>query len=464
MKNIKNWKTKYVFFVQLAILLTAIHSCNVTQPYVNKQSIPDNLYENAGKDSANIATLSWKEIFKDPLLQELIAEGIEKNLDLKTAIANLKSAEANFIQSKQAFLPSISGNASAGEYHQANSQGNTPHIYQLYALSSWQADIWGKLKSAKKSMYATYLANEAYKQAVQTQLVSNIAISYYQLLAYDEQLNIVQKSLEVYSKDMETMKTLKNSDVVTGAAVVQSAANYYAVKSTIPDIKNNIRQTENTLSLLLGRSPGAIKRDSIFNEQTYNKLSIGLPTQLLANRPDVKQAELQLRSYFEQINVARTNFYPSLTITGEAGLYSSQLKSFFNAGAFFANIVGGLTQPIFNNGLNKQKLKIAQANYETSEYNYQKILLTAGLEISNALYQYQMVDEKTSSRKEQIANLEKAVHFTKELLKYTSDTNYTDVLTSEQSLLTARQSAVTDKLQQLQAVVNLYAALGGGWK
>ena len=464
MNNIIYRKAHSASFIRATVILITLYGCNVTKPYVNNQVIPENLYRDQGPVNNNMAMLSWKEIFKDPLLQELIAEGIHNNLDLKTAVANLRAAEANFVQSKQAFLPSLSANASGGAYHPANVQASPTQIYQLYALSSWQADIWGKLKSTKRSMYASYLASEAYKQAIQTQLVANIASVYYQLLAYDEQLNIAQKSLESYYKDTETMKVLKNSNVVTGAAVVQSTANYYTVKATVPDIKNNIRQSENTLSLLLGRPSGTIQRNALFTEEVYSDLSTGLPAQLLANRPDVKEAELQLRSNFEQINIARASFYPALTITGEAGLYATQLKSFFNAGAFFANIIGGLTQPIFNNGLNKQRLKIAQANYEASEYNYSKTLLTAGQEVSNALYQYQMVEEKVSSRKEQIANLEKAVHFTKQLLKYTDTTNYTDVLTSEQNLLTARQSAVNDKLQQLQAVVNLYAALGGGWK
>lgn len=459
------FKKRYQFILQIAVFSSVLYSCDVTRSYVNKESVPDKLYGDQVKESStNMASLSWKEIFKDPLLQQLITEGINNNLDLKIATANLKAAEANFVQSKLAFLPSLSANASAGAYHPSDALASNKQVYQLYSLSSWQLDIWGKLRSTKRSMYASYLASEAYKQAVQTQLVANIAVTYYQLLAYDEQLNIVEQSLVVYAKDAETMKILKNSDVVTGAAVVQSAANYYAVKSTVPDIKNNILQAENTLSLLLGKTSGPIKRDSLFNEQTYSELSTGLPVQLLANRPDVKEAELQLRSYFEQVNIAETSFYPAFTITAQAGLYSTQLNSYFNAGNFLANIVGGLAQPIFNNGLNKQKLKIAKANYEAAEYNYSKVLLTAGQEVFNALYQYQMVDEKIPSRLEQIANLEKAVHFTKELLKYTSNTNYTDVLTSEQSLLSARQSAVTDKLQQLQAVVNLYAALGGGWK
>lgn len=459
-----NKPIRYIFSLCLSLSVFLYCGCKVTKPYINEQAIPAHLYRDSSFATANMATLSWKEIFKDTLLQALIAEGINNNLDLHIAMANLKSAEANFIQSKQAFLPTLSGNASAAAYDPAKAQGTNTQVYQLYALSSWQVDIWGKLRSMKRSMYASYLAGEANKQAVQTQLVADIAATYYQLLAYDEQLKIIQRSLEVYAQDTAAIKILKNSDVVTGAAVVQSAANFYAVQSTVPDIKNNIRQAENTLSILLGRAPGSIRRDSLFNEQVYQELSTGVPAQLLANRPDVRQAEFQLRSYFELINVARTYFYPSLTITGEAGLYAVELKSFFNASAFFANIVGGLTQPIFNNGLNKQRLRVAKANYEASIYNYNKALLTAGQEVSNALYQYQMVDEKAAARKGQIANLEKAVRFTKELLKYTSNTNYTDVLTSEQSLLAARQSAVTDKLQQLQSVVNLYAALGGGWQ
>ncbi|MFT3980826.1 MAG: efflux transporter outer membrane subunit [Ferruginibacter sp.] len=453
-------------YIILVIAATAgLYACHVTRPYSSNEQVAANLYrEPATADSANIATLSWNEIFKDSLLQQLIREGIANNLNLKTAAANIKAAEANYTQSIKAFYPSLSATGQGGLYAPADQQGNNKQLYQLYASSSWQADIWGKLKSTKRSMYASLLQSQAYQQAVQTQLVADIAGAYYTLLAYDAQLGIAQTSVEKYARDVETMKLLKNSDVVTGAAVVQSAANYYAVMATIPDIKNNIRQTENTLSLLLARTPGAIARDSIFTQQVDTSLNTGLPAQLLANRPDVREAEFQLRNTFELTNVARTYFYPSVTITGEAGLYSNNISTFFRPGAMFANLIGGITQPIFNNGLNKQRLKVAQANYEAAQYNFQQSLLTAGQEVSNALYQYQMASDKSLSRREQIANLEKAVFFTSELLKYTSNTNYTDVLTSEQNLLSARQSAVNDKLQQLQAIVNLYAALGGGWK
>ena len=198
-------RIKYQVLAQVFVTSLLLYSCNITKPYINKEAVPENLYGTAATSDSSMAMLSWKEIFKDPNLQDLISEGIDKNLNLKIAAANLKVAEANFAQSKQAFLPSLSGNGSAGGYHPASSQGSADQVYQLYALSSWQADIWGKLRSSKRSMYASYLASEAYKKAVQTQLVADIAMSYYQLLAYDEQLRIVQQSLEVYSKDTETM-------------------------------------------------------------------------------------------------------------------------------------------------------------------------------------------------------------------------------------------------------------------
>lgn len=453
----------------LLLLITGgvlmLQACRVTRPYSNNQQVAADLFrDTVSTDTNNIATLKWAEIFKDTLLQNLIKEGIQNNLDLKTATASIKAAEANYAQSGKAFYPTLSAATQGGVYHPADQQGASTQLYQLYLSASWQADIWGKLKSSKKAMQALLEQSEAYKQAVQTQLVADIAGAYYTLLAYDAQLSIAQTSVEKYSKDVETMKMLKNSDVVTGAAVVQSSANYYSVQATIPDIKFNIRQTENTLSLLLGKAPGPIARDSIFHEEAYPDLNTGIPVQLLANRPDVKEAESQLRNTFELINVARTYFYPSVTITGQAGLYSNALSTFFKPGAFFANLIGGLTQPVFNNGINKQRLEVSKVNFEIAQNNFSQTLLTAGEEVSNALYQYQMANEKNTSRKEQIANLEKAVFFTSELLKYTSETNYTDVLTSEQNLLAARQSAVNDKLQQLQAIVNLYAALGGGWR
>ncbi len=299
---------------------------------------------------------------------------------------------------------------------------------------------------------------------MQTQLVSDIASNYYLLLAYDAQLQLTQQTLALRKEEVETMKVLKDADVVTGAAVVQSSANRYSVEVTIPDLKQNIRETENAISVLLGRTPDSIARATLNAQVITTELKTGVPAQLLANRPDVQQAELQVRNSFELINVARTYFYPQLTITGGAGWSNTSLANVFNASSFFANIAAGLTQPIFNQGINKQRLTVAQANQEEDVTTFKKTILTAGQEVSNALYSYKSSIDKDTLRSQQIAFLQKSVEYTKELLKFSSATNYTDVLTSEQSLLAAQLNSISDKLQQLTAMVTLYRSLGGGWR
>jgi len=453
-------------FAIVIVLIVIISSCKVTQPYKQPADATNNkLYRDTlNTDTTNIGTISWKQMFGDTLLQLLIQEGISNNLDLKVAIARIKTAAANFKQSRLAFLPAVDANPSATFQRVPSTQFGFPEAYLLQLTSSWEADIWGKLSSAKRAALASLLQSEAYKRAVQTQLVSDIATDYYLLLAYDAQLQITERTVENRIKEVETMKLLKESNVVTGAAVVQSAANRYSVEITIPDLKQSIRETENELSILLGRNPDTILRSTIEEQRTNTNLATGVPAQLLANRPDVQQAEFQLRNSFELVNVARTYFYPSLTITGSAGFSSTSLAQLFDPVSFFANVTGGLLQPVFEQGLNKQRLAVAQANQEEYLNTFRKTILIAGQEVSNALYSYGAAVGKQSLRSEQIAYLQKSVDYTKQLLEYSSTTNYTDVLTSEQSLLAAQLSSVNDKLQQLTAVVGLYRSLGGGWR
>ncbi|MVT12471.1 efflux transporter outer membrane subunit [Chitinophaga tropicalis] len=453
----------------VAALVAMTASCKVTKPYQRPEQVADNaLYRDVNTtDSATIANMPWQQLFTDTDLQALIQEGISNNLDLKIAVARIKSASANLQQSKLAFLPTLDATASATKKKLSVTQGAgflATTSYELSLSSSWEADIWGKLRSTKKAYLSAFLQSEAYRRAVLTQLIADIATNYYALLAYDAQLAITEKTVTNRIADVEAMKVLKESDVVTGAAVVQSAANRYSAEVTIPDLKQNIRETENAICILLGRAPAPITRTSLDAQAVNTDLHTGVPAQLLANRPDVQQAEYQLRYYFELTNVARTYFYPSLSITATGGLSNTSVSKLFDASSFFGSIVGSLTQPIFNQGLNKQRLKVAEANQEESLATFRQTLLTAGQEVSNALFKYQAAIDKAKIRSEQINYLQKSVDFTKELLKYTSSTNYTDVLTSEQSLLAAQLNSVSDKLQQLQAVVSLYRSLGGGWK
>lgn len=461
--------------VVLGVIGVFLSACGVTRKYERRTEVEvDKLYRGEQRgDTVTIASVPWRKLFADTVLQGLIAEGLEKNYDLKIAVARMQSAAANLQQSKLAFLPAVSGNAqlthSKSSLAQIRANGvNTTtipvnDIYALTGTASWELDVWGKLRSNKRAYAAAFLQSAAYRHAVQTQLIATIATDYYQLLAYDAQVRIVEATVENRKKDVEIVKALKQGALVTGADVMNSASNLHAAELQLPDLKRSRRELENALSILLAQPPDSITRTSFDAQSLDSTLHTGVPAQLLANRPDVQQAEYAFRSAFELTNAARTYFYPALTITGTGGWATANtLQGFFN-GTFYGSIVGGLAQPIFNQGLNKQRLRKAQATQQEAYYTYQTTLLTAGEEVSNALYAYDMGREKEQIRGQQIADLEKATDFTRELLKYSSATNYTDVLTAEQNLLSARLNGIADRLQQLQAIVELYRALGGGW-
>ena len=467
MKSIYKHSLLVIGFVVLIL------SACVTKKYETPKVTTENLYrDNSTTDTVTIADLPWKNLFNDVNLQTLIQQGLNENLDLKQAIERIKIAQATLQQSKAAFLPTLQADVSVTDAKQSQAALNFPpgvninletQTYRAQLSTSWEADIWGKLSSAKRASYATLLQSDAAKRAVQTQLIANIANGYYNLLALDKQLAITLQTIKSRTNNVETMKALKEGAKVNGAAVVQSEANLYAAEVTVPDLKRSIRETENALNVLLARVPGTILRSDLDTQSPYANLQTGVSAQLLKNRPDVQAAELGFRSAFENTNVAKTFFYPALTLTASGGLSTLQLSDFFNNSVFY-NLVGGITQPIFARGQNKARLTTAQAQQQQAFYTFKQTILTSGQEVSNALYAYQTATEKEITRAKQIASLTKAVDFTQELLRYSSATNYTDVLTSEQSLLAAQLSGVSDKLQKLQAVVNLYRALGGGWK
>jgi multidrug efflux system outer membrane protein len=459
--------------VAVTLCAAVFASCKVSKTYERPNVITSGLYrENTSTDTTSIANRSWQSMFSDPILKELIQEGLAQNLDLKNAIQNIVQAQATLRQNKLALFPSLDLNATYTRSKSSTASLNFPpginintltNTYRLQLSTSWEADIWGKLSSAKRSALNSYLQSDAVKRAIQTQVIGDIANNYYILLALDRQLEITELTLRKRIENVETLKALKEGAVVTGAAVVQSEANRYAAEVTIPDLKQDIRQTENALSILLGRAPGPIRRNKLSDQQALAELSIGVPAQLLQNRPDVQAAEFAFRRSLEDVKVAKTFFYPALTLTASGGFSNLQLKDFFNQSIFY-NIVGGLTQPIFQQGANTARLTRARSIQLQALNDFQSSLLTAGEEVSNSLYAYQAANAKEDSRAKQIQALEKAVEYTEQLLRFSSATNYTDVLTSEQSLLAAQLSGVNDRLQKLQAVVNLYRALGGGWK
>src|SRR5580692_9087439 len=458
-----------------AIATLLIISC-VTQKYqVPGLAVRGTLFrDSTSGDTATIATLPYKSLFADTILQGLIEEGLRENPDLKVAIQRMNEAGESFQQSRAALLPDLSANANVNPSRLSAAAQDIPPayigaypltttLYQISLTSTWEADIWGKLKSAKRSAFAAYLQTDAARRAIQTQLIADIANYYYLLLSDDEQLRIALETITNRQNDVTTLKALKESGLANGAEVVQSEANRASAELLVPDLRQNIREAENSLSVLLGRTPGEIKRATLAEQTPYPNLQTGVPSELMKNRPDVQEAEFTFRAAFENVNVAKTYFYPQLTITAQGGYSNLTIKDFF-LNSIFYNVVAGITQPIFNKRLNKTRLRVAQAQQKEAFVTYQKTLLNAGMETSNSLYSYQTALEKQTIRQDQIKDLEKAVDFTKELLRYSSTTNYTDVLTSEQSLLSAQLNNIADRLQQLQAVVNLYKALGGGWQ
>ncbi|WP_207536512.1 efflux transporter outer membrane subunit [Desertivirga arenae] len=451
----------------LATLALLVASCGI-QKYKRPEAKLEGLYRDVpSSDTSSIGTLPWSQIFGDAYLQKLIEEGIAQNLDLKIAAARIQQAEAYYLQNRAALFPALNGTASATFNKLSDAQGgqfiNNNRIYQAGLSSNWEADIWGKLRSSRKAGYANLLQSEAGARAVQTGLVANIANYYYTLLALDQQLLITQQTVQNWVKTVETMRQLKDAARVTGAAVVQSEASRYAAEVTIPDLKQRIRETENALSVLLGRSAGAIARNNLDQQTLQTNLPVGVPAQLLSNRPDVQQAEFNYRYYFENVNVARAFFYPTLTITASGGLSNVDLQNFFSSGSVFGSFVGGLTQPIFNKRANKTRLEVAKAQEQEALFGFQRSLLTAGQEVSDALALYQNAADKTISRQKQIEALQKSIEYTEALLRYGS-ANYVEVINAQQSYLSAQLNRVNDRLQQYQSVVRLYRALGGGWK
>ena len=459
--------SKNKLYILLGIAALSLVSCGI-HSYKSPEAKLDGLYRDVNsKDTSTIATLSWKQLFGDSNLQKLIEEGLAQNPDVKIAATRVLQAEAYLQQSRAGLFPSLNGNASTTVNKLSDAQGggfiNNTRVYQLGLSSSWEADIWGKLNNTKRASYASLLQSEAYVRTVQTGLVANIANYYYTLLALDQQLEITQQTVQNWIKTVETMQSLKQASRVTGAAVVQSEANRYAAEVTIPDLKQRIRETENALSVLIGRSPGAISRSTLTEQNSVSSLPVGVPAQLLSNRPDVLQAEYSYRTYFENVNVARAFFYPSLTITASGGLSNTALQNFFSSGSIFGSLAAGLTQPIFNRRANKTRLEVAKAQQQEALLAFQRTLLTAGQEVSDALSLYQNVADKTISRQKQIESLQKSIEYTELLLKYGS-ANYVEVINAQQSYLTAQLNRVNDKLQQHQAIVRLYRALGGGWR
>ena len=414
----------------------------------------------AVSDTTSFGNLPWREVFTDPQLQALIEQGLENNVDLLNAALNVKMVEAQLTAAKLAFVPSFTFSPQGTLTSWDGSK--TTKTYSLPVQASWSLDLFGNLLSQKRSAQTALLATKDYQLVVKTQVISNIANMYYTLLMLDRQLEIVNEMAGITKETWDMMKGLKELRVGYRSTSVQSAeANYYSVLAQAADLKRQIRETENSLSLMLGQSAQAIKRGRLEDQNLPSKFSTGIALNMLSNRPDVHYAEMTLAQCFYNTQTARSRFYPSITISGSGAFTNSSGMGIVNPGKWLLSAVGSLVQPLFMNGQLIAGLKVAKAEQEQAYNTWQNAVLMAGNEVSNALVLYNTSDEKSRLEEKQVAALRQTVQDTKELYS-SSNSNYLEVITAQTSLLNAELTKVADDFYKMQAVVNLYQALGGG--
>lgn len=410
-------------------------------------------------DTTSFGNLPWKSVFTDPALQSLIEKGLENNADLLNAALNVKMVEAQLMAAKLTFVPSFTfspqGTISSWDGNKATK------TYSLPVNASWSIDLFGNLLNQKRSAQMALLATKDYQLVVKTNLIANVANAYYTLLMLDKQLEIVNNMVGLTKETWDMMKLQKDFKGGKETSVQSAEANYYSVLAQAADLKRQIRETENSLSLLLGQRAQYIERGKIDDQNLPVEFSTGVSLQMLNNRPDVHYAEMTLAQCFYNTQAARSKFYPNITISGSGAFTNSAGAGIVNPGKWLLSAVGSLVQPIFQNGQLVAGLKVAKAEQEQAYNTWQNAVLSAGSEVSNALVLYNSSDEKSKLEAKQVESLRKNVEYTKDLFQSAGST-YLEVITAQQSLLNAELAKVQDDFYKMQAVVNLYYALGGG--
>ena len=437
----------------------AMTSCGIYKNYQRPDVVTDGLYGTAETaDSTTLGDISWQEMFTDPQLQALIDLALTNNTDLQSAQWRVKEAEATLKSARLAYLPSF--NFAPQGTISSFDNGAASKTYSIPVTASWQIDIFGGLTNAKRKAKALYLQSREYQQAVRTQLIASVANLYYTLLMLDSQYEVTKETAAKWEESVRTMREMKAAGMTNEAGVAQYEGSYYGIVASLNDIEYSIRETENSLCSVLGEVPHEIVRGRLDEQQLPDNLAVGVPVQMLSNRPDIRQAEYSLMQSFYATNAARSALYPSITLSGSAG-WTNNAGVITNPGKLLLSAAGSLLQPIFNANANRANLKIAKAQQEESKLAFQQALLNAGAEVNNALTQCQTARAKTDLRIKQIEAMERAVEST-ELLMQHSSTTYLEVLTAQQSLLSAQLSQIADQFDEIQGVVNLYQALGGG--
>ena len=448
---------KIILSILSTLMLTG---CGTYSRYHRADLPTEGLYGDipADADTSTIASISWREMFADWKLQSLIEAGLERNTDLNVARLRVEAAEAALMTAKLSYLPSLGINAEGGV---SRYDGATAKTYNVGASASWELDIFGKLTAAKRGAVAALQGSRDYQQAVQTQLVATIADSYYTLAHLDAQIAINNRTLESWRATVRTLEALKKVGKANEAGVLQAKANVMQLESSQLAIRKSIAETENALSAILAMPSHAIERSDLTKASFPDTISVGVPLQLLSNRPDVRQAEMELAQAFYATNAARAAFYPNITLSGILGWTNNGGGVIVNPGQWLLNAIGSLTQPLFNRGVNIANLKIAKSRQEEAKLLFRQSLLNAGKEVNDALTAWQTAKSQIEINARQVETLCDAVRKTESLMRH-SNTTYLEVLTAKQSLLEAEVQQLQTRFERIQSIIKLYHALGGG--
>ena len=439
----------------------SLSGCGIYTKYEPVTSVPDQLYggEVVAEDTASLGNMDWRELFTDPHLQSLIEQGLQNNTDYQSAELRVEEAQATLMSAKLAFLPAFAlapqGTVSSFDTQQAT------QTYSLPVTASWELDVFGRMRNAKKQSKALYAQSQDYRQAVRTQLIAGIANTYYTLLMLDQQLAISRQTEETWRETVASTRALMNAGMANESAVSQMEATYYQVQTSVLDLEEQINQVENSLALLLAETPRHYERGVLAEQQFPVGFSIGIPVQMLSCRPDVRSAERTLEAAFYGTNAARSAFYPSITLGGSAGWTNSAGSMIVNPGKFLASAVGSLTQPLFARGQVIAQYRIARAQQEEASLAFQQTLLNAGSEVNDALTAWQTSLSKSELLDKQVASLQTAARSTSLLMEH-GNTTYLEVLTARQTLLNAQLAQTANRFSEIQSLINLYKALGGG--
>ena len=457
-------KNRFIMAAIVAVVAATMSSCHIYKKYeLPEEGISKSVVEARQEpvDSLALGNLSWDKVFTDPQLQALIQIALDKNVNLQNAHLNVEMANAQLLGAKLSYVPQLtfSPNAATASYGGSSISKHT-WSYQIPVNASWQIDLFGGLLNNKRNAQASVEGAKAYEQAVRTQIVAGVANCYYTLVMLKRQLRLAQETSALWGKSVQTMQDLKEAGRFNEVAVVQSRANYYAIQAQIPALEMNIHEVQNALSLMLNSLPKEWTIDENYQPVFPKYMENGVPMKYLASRPDVVAAEKQFASAYYATNSARAAFYPGLTISAGGGFTNLLGSVIQNPGRWFYQIAASLATPLFR-AQNIASLKAAKASQQQALNNFEYTVLSASSEVSDALVAYNKNSQQVALAAEQVKNLEKAVEYNNDLLTL-GTTTYLEVLTAQQSLLSAQMSQLQTDLAVQQAAISLYQALGGG--